>query len=271
MTVTIKKASPSADNAAPRPVRAVSGISYPYFDLQSSIEVARVVQDEGGGLCSPDLLAAKLDYKSVRSGTYLTRISAARQFGLISSNGSNFVVTERGRTILAPVMPGDSVNAKVDAFLSVALFSQVFEQFKGQQLPPEVGLKNLFQNTYKILPDRAQQAVRVFLTSADQAGLRQADRNRLIRPSTNQVQVSAAAPPAPLEPPEASPTPDRQRGGSGGAGDGGGIHTALIGLLRELPKPGESWTEKERDDFISAFTGLIKFIFPARKGEASDA
>src|SRR4051812_42433301 len=104
-----KTPSPEEGRAAAKG-RSVSGTSYPYFDLDSAIEVADVVQNQGGGICSPDLLAARLDYASVRSGTYLTRVSAARQFGLITSSGGNFAVTERARTILAPVMPDDNVS-----------------------------------------------------------------------------------------------------------------------------------------------------------------
>src|SRR5690606_2252920 len=102
----------------------------PYFDLNAAEKVAEVIHVHGGGAASPDQLAVWLDYKSIRSGTYMTRIAAAKQFGLITSVQGGFSITERARKILAPVMPDDSINARAEAFLAVELFSKVYEQFR---------------------------------------------------------------------------------------------------------------------------------------------
>ena len=243
-------------------VRAVSGISYPYFDHESSIRVADVIQNVGGGSCAPDFLAAKLEYKSIHSGTYLTRVAAARMFGYMTVSGGNFVVTERARQILSPVMPEDSINAKVDGFLAVPLFARVFEDFRGKQLPPEVGLKNLFLNTYKIVPDRVTSSLRVFLNSAEQCGFFQNGRDRLIKPTiTNAAQPASLAVSPAIEPEPPQPTEKPPRGGGGGDG-GGGVDTAIIGLLRKLPAQGESWTATEQSRFLTAFTHTIQFLYP---------
>lgn len=111
------------DNAKEQnPPRQTGGMTAPYFDLDSSIKVADAIQKNSGGTCTPDQLAHWLDYSSTRSGTYLTRMSAAtKHFGLIESNGSQLIVTERGHKILSPVMPEDAINAKVEAFLFCSL------------------------------------------------------------------------------------------------------------------------------------------------------
>jgi hypothetical protein len=266
MAVTIKPRTAPVPGNAPSPQR--SAITSPYFDLQSSIEVADTVYKKGGGTCSPDQLAAWMGYKSTSSGTYLTRVSAAqRHFGLIETTPETITVTDRARKILTPVMPEDALQAKVEAFLAVPLFARVYEQFRGNALPPEVGLRNLFLTSYRILPDRVGPAVRVFLSSAEQAGFftTTGDRSRLVKPTVMQSVAptgpAEASPPAP----EALPEAPRWRDGGGNGGDGGGIHAALVGLLRELPKQGQGWTKAEQEDFIAAFTGLIKFIFPAEK------
>jgi hypothetical protein len=242
--------------------RGISGTSYPYFDLDSGVKVAEAIHSQGGGSATSDQLAAWLDYASIKSGTYLTRIAAARQFGLIESVNGGLAVTERGRTILAPVMPEDSVNAKVDAFLNVELFSKVYEQFKGSSLPPESGLKNLFQQTYKILPDRVPQAVRVFLSSAEQAGFFKAagDKSRLVKPTAH----SAGKAPSPE-------LPKRDDSGAGAASDrprthatdsAAGVHSAIVGLLRDLPPPGTNWSPKKKQRFLDAFKAAIDHIYP---------
>lgn len=248
--------------------RAKSAIGYPYFDLESSIAVAKVIRERGGMSCEADQLAHWLDYKSTRSGTYLTRVAAAKQFGLISGNSDRFSVTDRALAIIAPVMPSDAARAKSDAFLAVGLFARVFNDFRGKMLPPAVGIANLFQNTYGIVPDRVPQAVRVFLSSAQQADYLagSGDTQRLVPPAT------AATAAQPDEKPDASapeslstttPAPEKPKGGSSGGGDGPtGIHTAIIGLLRDLPPPGTVWPTKAKARFMAAFKANIDHIYP---------
>ena len=244
-----------------------SGVSYPYFDLASSIKVAEVIYTRGGGTCSQDQLVAWLDYKSVKSGTYLTRVAAARNFGLVRANIGRIAVTDRAMRIIAPVMPEDAISAKVEAFLSVELFSKVYEQFRGKQLPPEAGLKNLFKSPpYSILADRIDPAVRVFLNSAGQAGFFEAsgDRSRLIPPSTTAAPSDRVTVPENTAPQTPLP-PQKSFGGVGGSsGDGtAGVHSAIVGLLRELPPPGTPWPTSKKQRFLSAFQHTIDFIYPS--------
>lgn len=253
---------------------ARSGIASPYFDLGASIGVADAVYRQGGGTCSPEQLAAWLGYKSTSSGTYMTRLAAAnKHFGTVEVNGDRITITERAKKILTPVMPDDAIGAKVEAFLAVPLFFKVYEQFKGSQLPPEIGLKNLFLNTYQILPDRVAQAVRVFLNSAEQAGFFSAtsgDRSRLIKPSiamtgssgTSQPNVVESVSGKSSEPPQHSPTHERTKS-SGGSDGTGGVHSAIIGLLRDLPAPGTDWPKKQKARFLRAFQATLDHVYPS--------
>lgn len=250
----IKKTAEKADEA-----RGRSQVSCPYFDLDQSIKVADAVYSKGGGSCTHDQLAHWLDYSSIRSGTYLTRISATKAYGLIESSGDKLSVTERGKAILAPVMPEDAVNAKVEAFLSVPLFSKVFEQFKGGQLPPDVGLTNLFRGTFKIVNDRIAPSVRIFLSAAEQAGMlvEKDGKQRLIKPS-----VIASGQPAPPKEDDLkdSKPPEKTRGG--GEGPPGGIHTAIVGVLRELPPPGSPFPAAKKQMFLTALKGVLDWVYP---------
>jgi hypothetical protein len=247
-----------------------SGIASPYFDLGASIGVADAIYKQGGGTGSPDQLAAWLGYKSTGSGTYMTRLAAAnKHFGLVEVKGDRISLSERAHKILSPVMPEDASTARVEAFLAVPLFSKVYEQFKGAQLPPETGLKNLFRTTYAILPDRVAQSVRVFLNSADQAGFfvsTNGNRSRLIRPSPSPASVTAPTPAADSAKmkKDESPAPAHERPKSGGGSDGaGGVHSAIIGLLRDLPPPGTDWPKKQKARFVKAFQATLDFVYPS--------
>jgi len=256
MTVTATAKDQASDAAVKR---GRSGTNSPYFDLDASIKVAETIHLTGGGAATADQLAAWLKYKTTKSGTFLTRVGAAKQFGLITSNGKQLVPTERAMTIIAPVMPDDAVKAKVEAFLDVELFSKVYEQFRGTQLPGDTGLKNLFSGAaYSILPDRVDQAIRVFRASAEQAGFfaTTGDQSRLIRPTANGTSI----------PPNTSiqaetvekPVPEKPKS----APDTAGVHSAIVGLLRELPPPGTEWPAAKKQRFLSAFQATIDFIYP---------
>ena len=139
----------------------------------------------------------------------------------------------------------------------------MYEQFLGRTLPPEAGLKNLFEQQYRIVKDRVAPAVRVFYESADQAGFFSVggDRTKLIKPLSGR-QGPSATPPTTGEqaPPPAAPL---EKPRHTGGGDGPlGVHAAIIGLLRELPPPGQAWPKPKKERFLKAFQTTVDFIYP---------
>lgn len=261
----IKAENAEADVSQAKKPQARASVQYPYFGLNDSLEVARKMQDNAGGSCSPDQIASYLGYKSTKSGTFQTRLSAAKQFGFVRSEDGALVVTERAMKIISPVMPEDAVTAKADAFLSVDLFSKVYEKYKGSTIPPKVGMRNLFAQTFGISEDRLDPSVRILFDSADQAAMfPSGDQTRLVRPA---AKAQTTPKPHTVDPP-AAPHQEAHRGGSGG-GEGGppGVHTAIIGLLRELPPAGAAWPKKSKDRFVKAFLATLDFVYQTDEEE----
>lgn len=266
---------PESDPKSGKP-RAKSGVSFPYWDLDQSVDVAKAIHERAGGSCDVVQLATLLGYSGIRNGSFRTRVSAAKMFGLIEdTDDQKLRLSPRGRVIVAPVTAGDGRRAKVEAFLAVDLFKKVFDRFHGATLPEQVGLRNLLQHEYQVVADRVTPTVRIMLDSAKQAGLfdTSGNRSRMVMP----LSMGDAAPVAP--PPQQQqqqPFLDRQEsirnGGGGGGGDGGGndlgsIDPAILGLLKRLPPGGSAMTAKRRKALIDAFTNLVGFIYP----DADDA
>ncbi len=251
--------------------RRVSGNFSPYYTLDQSIEVAKVMHEKAGGSCDRAQLATLLDYNGVKNGAFLTRVTAAKLFGIITQDGDQLRVTDAGRAILHPVTPAQADRARVDAFLRVSLFRMVFDEFNGVPLPDEIGLKNLFLTKYQILPERVGPSVRVMIDSAEQAGFFRTagNRTRMVMPLTITSAGNADIPPAT---PRVDQIVERRDGGGGNGGDGGGfdssrIHPAIYGLIADLPEPGRLSPTK-RDALVAAFTATVKFIYPDREPEA---
>lgn len=260
----LKVVDPEAVKATRGP-GAKSDTQYPYFDLDDSIKVAHAIHERGGGTCSRAQLAAFLDYKTVTSGTFVSRIYAAKQFGLVEFSGESVSCTDRANRILHPVFPEDETAARVDAFLAVPLFRRVFETFDGKQLPSEVGLQNLLKNTFGIVPDRIKPALRVLLNSADQAGFfaTTGNKSRMIRPVV--MQAAATKTDVAQVTTKSDPPADFQKtvtGGGGGDGTPPGVHPALVAILRELPRSGTEWPKSKKDRFIVGFRGILDIVFP---------
>ena len=252
-----------------------SSVSYPYFDHDSSLDVARKIHEGAGGSCEADRLAALLGYKTTNSGTFQTRLSAAKQFGYVRADGPTLSVTDRAKQALHPVLPEDETNAKSAAFLSVELFGQVYERFKGGTLPPRNGLKNHFQQAYGLGADRLEPAVRVLMDSAQQTGFfHNGDQTRLIKPSNHSAgvkHVDSMHAPAHQSPPSPAATPAEHRSPQPATADApAGVHTAIVGLLRELPPPGAAWSKRGKGRFVKAFLATLDFVYPDEDEEDSD-
>src|SRR5687767_11051978 len=121
-------AEPKPDPKIGQP-RRVSGTPTPYYNMENSEQVARVIYEKAGGSCDRTQLAPLLGYKGVQNGAFLTRLTAAKLFGYVIQEGDQIRLTDRGRAVVAPVMPADADRARVEAFLSVPLFRGVFEEF----------------------------------------------------------------------------------------------------------------------------------------------
>jgi uncharacterized membrane protein YgcG len=258
--------------------RARSGVSFPYYDMGKSIEVAETMHHRAGGRCSLAQLATLLGYSGVRNGSFRTRVSAAKMFGFIEdADGDDLRVSPRGRTIVAPISDDAATTARVDAFLAIELFKKVFEQFHGTTLPQEVGLRNLIETQYGVVPDRVVPTVRIMLDSADQAGLfaTAGNRTRMVRPlgaRRDENPAGSRQKDTPRQDDAGSGDKHGSNGsgrssGGGGSGNGGGgsygdIDPAFIGLLRRLPEAGQPLDAKRRNAVVEAFKNTVDFLYP---------
>ena len=174
------------------------GTRFPTYDLTSCIEVPRALYTKGGGKAAPDAMASYLGYKGTNNGAYLSKIGAARLFGLIEKAGHNFVPTNLAHQILSPVYPYEAKKALVDAFMNVELFKKVYDDFLGRELPPAIGMQNALRTQYGIAPNRVEDAYESLMSSAETAGFfetKAGKKTHLIKPNI-QSSPPAGEPPA---------------------------------------------------------------------------
>lgn len=138
------------------------------YDLESSIAVARAVARFGGDT-SPGQLAVALGYAGANNGAFLSRMAAARAFGLLAGRSERVLLSDRARAVLAGGPA--AAAARVEAFRAVPLFRAVLESQAGEELPAPPELAELLVDRFAENPKKAPSVARRLAASAAQAGI----------------------------------------------------------------------------------------------------
>lgn len=234
--------------------REVSTIQFPYSDLNGAVEVARKVHDKDGDRCSIDLLAPWMGYSNVVNGTFRSRLSAARIFGLIDiGDAQTIVLTTLGRDIISPERER---QARAQAFLKVALYKALYDRYRGYQLPPVVGLERAIQDLGVPSKQKAR-ARQTMQRAAEQAGFFEQGRDRLVIPPDLPTQRL-------IDIDEGHSRNEEARPPNSGNGDGGTGYTFnpfIQGLINALPEPGTEWPEAQQKEWLETAAQIFKFIY----------
>jgi hypothetical protein len=241
-----------SDSSAEEPtrLRERSTIRFPYNDLNDAITVARTLHDQRGGQCSSDELAAELGH-TVTSGRFRIRLAGTQLYGLISLSRQRVVLTRLGGRIIDP---RTEAEARVEAFLSVPLYKEVYQGCQGKPLPGPAGLEAMMRDL-GVATNQATRVRQVFARAADQAGFFTTGRDRLVKPPVGGMVEDRVEKPdldVPDQPPEEGvPLSD----------------PILHGLLtRMLPPEGEKFSAHDRRRFLYALAVNLYVIY----GEPDD-
>lgn len=238
----------ASDQAKGDAKRQQSTILFPYLDLDVGAEVAHAMyKTRGHGAMEAHELAAQMG--QTISGAFRLKTGTARIFGLTEKAGRD--ATKLSALGIAIIEPETEKEARAEAFLTVPLYREIYEKYKGQRLPPPKALEREMEalGVSSKQTDKARQA---FERSARQAGYFALGEDRLVRPHFGD------------QPPKKEDDPkddaDKSRKGKGGGG-GDGLHPFIQGLLETLPEPGTEWKANDRADWLTAAATMFKLIY----------
>ncbi len=234
-----EEVSPDAAKAK----RERSLVEFPYADLQSAYDLAFKIMQKGGGGCDESQLAAWLN-QSVSGGTFRSRLSASKMFGLVEGGNKTLSLTMLGRKL---VEPSSSAEAKVDAFLHIPLYNALYEKLGGFALPPAAAVERQMVSL-GVVPTQSDRARQAFLKSATQAGFIDGQTGRFVKPGNPHHTSSERAGPE---------RPTRRSGGE----PPDGLHPFILGLLKTLPEPGAEWTVQERAKWLQTASSIFGLIY----------
>lgn len=246
--------SGSAETKVPEGQKRIqSEIEFPYSDLKSAVELAQAIHSKAGSSCEVDELAAWMG-QTATGGTFRTRLGAARMFGLIETGQGRATLTQLGRDVLDG--SGNERAARVTAFLNVELFRVMYDQYKGNALPPPPAIERQVQQL-GVSPKQKERARQTFMKSAQYGEFIDSSTGRFVKPGIVHGEGSQ----------ERNGSETSNRGGGGGNdGNGGGnkppaVDPIIQGLLARLPKSGDIWPEAERKLWLQLLEGSFKLIY----------
>jgi hypothetical protein len=143
---------------------------YPGAPLGDVVELCRFLDARGlDGLSANDIGTA-LGYKNIKTSAVSARLSAARQFGLLTVSESSYSLTPLARSIVHPVVPDDLPSLYRQALLSSPLYADLLQRFSGKKVPDAAILGNVLYHHHDITARAKESAAEVFLESLRFAG-----------------------------------------------------------------------------------------------------
>lgn len=160
----------SQDETAPARGKRERSTRHPSVPLAESVELCRFIEGHGlDGMTAADI-ATSLGYKNIKTNTFSARLSAARQFGLLSLKDEGYALTPLSRSILHPVDPADIQRLYRQALNQPPIYADLATQFADKKLPDANILGNFLYHNHQIIPTAKQAAAEAFLESAKFAG-----------------------------------------------------------------------------------------------------
>jgi len=175
---------------------------------------------------------------------------------LIDTAQGRATLTQSGRDVLDN--SGKEHAARVAAFLNVELFRVLYDQFKGNVLPPPPAIARQIEQL-GVSPKQKERARQTFMKSAQYAGFIDPTTGRFVKPGIPQKDEGIG-----------QRQQDEPSGGGGGSGgEPPQIDPIIQGLLARLPKSGEVWPEAERKLWLDLLAGSFKLIYKDKEAGGS--
>src|SRR4051812_22482364 len=154
---------------AGRPKRERS-TRYPGVGLAEAIKLCESIDALGLDGLTAAAIASALGYKNIKTNTFSARLSAARQFGLLTLTGDGYGLTPLAREILHPVDLSELSGLHRQALLKPPLYAELAERLAGRKVPEAAILGNVLYHHHQIIASAKRSAAESFLESARFAG-----------------------------------------------------------------------------------------------------
>lgn len=156
--------------------------NYPRHTIERCLRIPKGVLDQNAGKpCTREMIAKFLGVGL--SGELNTEISSASKYGLMRKAGGKLLEpTETAKKILRPQSPVDVLSGYRDALLQAPQFKDVYQHYRGENLPDSPFLENSLTDNFKLPTEKTSEFVQTFLANLAKAELvqEQGGKTRLL-------------------------------------------------------------------------------------------
>lgn len=180
---------------ASRKTEGGGSAAYPRHSLAKVLRIPTAILEQNAGKPCTEQEAAQFTGIGF-GGPFRLEISSCLKFGLLERPGpSKVAITELARRAIRPQTPGDDLRALQEAAMRAPQISEVYQHYRGENLPEPKFFENALQDKFKIPADKTTDFITIFEQTLETAKLIQRldDRLRLIDVSDSNSSVDEVA------------------------------------------------------------------------------
>ena len=143
---------------------------YPIFQINEKMDFVKEIGKIGGKKASVETVASMIGM-SVKTNSFKSKISTAKQFGLIRGTGGVVELTDLAKKLIYAVDDRETQRLLIEAFLTAPLYRKIAERFENQAIPTADKLSNILLLEYGVTKTAKDVAANKFIESSEQVGV----------------------------------------------------------------------------------------------------
>jgi hypothetical protein len=152
-------------------MKTTGNTNYPRYTVEKVLRIPRAMLEQNAGRDCSDSESAKY-VKVGYTGPYQMELSAAIKYGLLERPAPKQVkVSDLAKKILRPQNPGDEIKGLQEAVLKAPVISDVYNHYRGENLPESQFFQNTLVDTFKIPKEKIDEFSQIFFQDMEQAKL----------------------------------------------------------------------------------------------------
>jgi hypothetical protein len=145
---------------------------YPRHSVEKALRIPRAIFEQNAGrACTPAQAATFLGLGSP-TGPFSLEIASATKYGFLERpERGKIQPTELARKVLSPTNPEDEVKGYREAVLKAPEISEVYKNYRGENIPDDTFFRNTLVDTFHIPEPDVPDFKQIFLESLEKAKL----------------------------------------------------------------------------------------------------
>ncbi len=181
-------------NTAKKPKRAKPA-KYPRHAVERALRIPKAIYDQNAGKPTSLADAARFSTGGKVNGPFRVEVASSKKYGFLRSEDGNIVPEERARKAIAPQSENDRTDAMREAVLAAPDLADVYNHYRGENLPDEHFFQNALTDRFGIPSDKVKEFSEIFFDSMESAALidGSGDRPTLIDIGREEARTGATA------------------------------------------------------------------------------